>query len=100
MVGSRRPALCAMFVNFARNGSPDGLPRGVALTDRVATPCGWRRAAKGSVASAIRERLVKRAALDMVLSVSGTAILTSETKEYCMEAGEEAGCNFAEQNLM
>src|SRR6266571_1788149 len=42
MVGSRRPAACATSVKWARNGMPDGFPRGVGFAPRVATPCAFR----------------------------------------------------------
>src|ERR1700722_19719239 len=39
MVGACRPAACATSVNRARNGMPEGFPRGVGFAPRVATPC-------------------------------------------------------------
>src|ERR1700730_10280112 len=42
MVGWCRPAACATSVNLARNGMPEGFPRGVGCAPRVATPCALR----------------------------------------------------------
>src|SRR6266851_2569623 len=44
IVGWCRPADCATSVKWARNGMPDGFPRGVGFAPRVARPCPprWR----------------------------------------------------------
>src|SRR6266550_8896167 len=42
MVGACRPAAFATSVNCARNGMPEGFPRGVGCAPRVATPCPLR----------------------------------------------------------
>src|ERR1017187_1270481 len=39
MVGACNPAAAAMSVKRAWNGSPEGLPRGKGLRDRVEMPC-------------------------------------------------------------
>src|SRR5712692_4260539 len=45
MVGARRPAASATSVKRARNGMPEGFPRGEGFTARVAMPCAARRTA-------------------------------------------------------
>src|SRR5438094_359061 len=45
MVGARRPAASATSVKRARNGMPDGLPRGEGFTTLVAVPWAARRTA-------------------------------------------------------
>src|SRR5260370_21140808 len=60
MVGWRRPADCATSVKWARNGMPDGFPRGVGFAPRVATPCAFR-SREGM--PAMRRRRSRRATL-------------------------------------
>src|ERR1700692_251563 len=67
MVGACRPAACATSVNRARNGMPEGFPRGVGFAPRVATPCALRsmeRLKKGR--PAMRRRRLRRVAFTVV----------------------------------
>src|SRR5882672_8592961 len=52
-----RPALIPTSVKCARNGIPEGLPRGSAFTVRVATPCAHeKRLAQAPAIRAIARR--------------------------------------------
>src|SRR5437879_1678354 len=56
-MGDFSPAAAATSVNFALNGMPDGLPRGIGRTPRVAIPCP-RKALKGNAANCANLRRV------------------------------------------